>query len=94
MAEYPREFYPLAFVATAAAFSPNPNRAPLYVDFPYQERDGRSEKNDAVLEKWRSKMSVYMVEEKATRSASGWRPGCLNFSQKDWSSPTQTDPTP
>jgi len=57
------EFYRTAFVALAAAFSPNPSRPPFFVDFPYQERDGHVEKNEAVFAKWRSKMPVYMVEE-------------------------------
>jgi S-formylglutathione hydrolase len=57
------EFYQLAFVAVSAALSPNPERGPLYVDFPYVERDGRLEKNESVLAKWRSKMPVYMVED-------------------------------
>jgi S-formylglutathione hydrolase len=38
------EFFFRAFVALSAAFSPNRERAPFYVDFPYQERDGRLEK--------------------------------------------------
>ena len=57
------EFYQTAFVALAAALSPNPSRPPFYVDFPYEERDGHVVKNDVVFAKWRSKMPVYMVEE-------------------------------
>lgn len=60
------EFYENAFVAASAAFSPNPARSPFFVDFPYQERDGRVEKNEPVLAKWRSKMPLYMVGEKKT----------------------------
>src|SRR5258705_5244937 len=40
------EFYPIVFVAISAAFSPNPERGPFYVDFPSQEREGRLEKNE------------------------------------------------
>ena len=57
------EFFQMAFVALAAALSPNPSHAPLLVDLPYQERNGRVEKNEPVYEKWRSKMPVYMVED-------------------------------
>ena len=57
------EFYQTAFVALAAALSPNPSRPPFYVDFPYEERDGHVVKNDVVFAKWRSKMPVYMVGE-------------------------------
>jgi len=56
------EFYQLAFVAVSAAFSPNPDRGPFFVDFPYVEREGRLEKNESVFAKWLSKMPVYMVE--------------------------------
>jgi len=58
------EFYENAFVAASAAFSPNPARGPFFVDFPYQERDGRVEKNEPVFAKWRSKMPLYMVGDK------------------------------
>jgi hypothetical protein len=58
------EFFIRAFVALSAAFSPNPQRAPFYVDFPYQEREGRLEKNDRVHAEWRSKMPLYMVDER------------------------------
>lgn len=60
------EFYQMAFLALAAAFSPNAARGPFFVDFPYQEREGRLEKNDGVLQKWRARMPVYMVEENKT----------------------------
>lgn len=58
------EFYANAMVANAAAFSPNPTRKPFFVDFPYQERDGRVEKNEPVFAKWQSKMPLYMVGDK------------------------------
>lgn len=57
------DFYQIAFVAMAAAFSPNPARSPLYVDFPYQEREGRLERNESVYARWRAKMPLYNVEE-------------------------------
>lgn len=57
------DFFTIVFVAQSAAFSPNPERAPLYVDLPFKERDGHIEKNDAVYSEWKSKMPLYMVEE-------------------------------
>lgn len=57
------EFFQLAFVAIASAFSPNPERAPFYVDFPYQERDGQLEKNESTMARWRAKMPLYMIDE-------------------------------
>jgi S-formylglutathione hydrolase FrmB len=57
------DFYQLAFVALAAAISPNANRATFFVDFPYQERDGHIEKNDAVYAKWKANLPLYMVDD-------------------------------
>ena len=57
------EFFELAFVASAAAFSPNPNRPPFLVEFPFMESNGRLEPNEAVLAKWKAKMPLYMVDE-------------------------------
>ena len=58
------DFYTVAQVALASAFSPNPERAPFYVDFPYREREGRVEKNESVYARWQSQMPLYMVDEK------------------------------
>jgi len=57
------DFYPIGFIAISAAFSPNPEHAPFYVDFPYQERDGRLEKNESAYARWRAKMPLYMINE-------------------------------
>lgn len=56
-------FYSLAYVALGASFSPNRERAPFFVDFPYQERDGRLERNEPAYTRWRAKMPLYMIEE-------------------------------
>jgi len=57
------EFYERAFIALSAAFSPDPGRAPFFVDFPYEEHNGKLVKNDAVYAKWQAKFPVNMVEE-------------------------------
>lgn len=57
------EFFTIADVALAAAFSPNPERAPFFVDFPFKEHEGRVVKNEKSYELWRSKMPLYMVAE-------------------------------
>lgn len=57
------EFFTRAFVATSASFSPNPERAPFFVDFPFKEHEGRVVKNENAYERWRSKMPLYMVAE-------------------------------
>jgi S-formylglutathione hydrolase FrmB len=57
------DFYALAFVAAASAFSPNPEHKPFFADFPYEERDGRVQRNEEVYAKWKAKFPLYMVEE-------------------------------
>src|SRR6185437_11645150 len=57
------DFYQIGFIAISSAFSPNPEHAPFYVDFPYRERDGRLEKNESVYARWRAKMPLYMIDE-------------------------------
>jgi len=71
------QFFHSAFIALSAAFSPNPNRAPFLVDFPFEPKPGICnrlaedklltdtpcvQKNEAVYAKWRSKFPVYVAE--------------------------------
>ncbi|HEY9503789.1 MAG TPA: alpha/beta hydrolase-fold protein [Pyrinomonadaceae bacterium] len=70
-------FFHSAFVALSAAFSPNPNRAPFFVDFPFETKPGNCappvegklltntpcvQRNEAVYAKWRSHVPVYVAE--------------------------------
>ena len=71
------QFFNVAFVALSAAFSPNPNRAPLFVDFPFEAKSGTCtpppegtlltktpcvQRNEAAYAKWRSHVPVYIAE--------------------------------
>jgi S-formylglutathione hydrolase len=71
------QFFNSAFVALSAAFSPNPNRAPFFVDFPFETKSGTCnpppegtlltktpcvQRNEAVYAKWRSHIPVYMAD--------------------------------
>ena len=71
------QFFNSAFIALSAAFSPNPNRAPFLVDFPFESKAGVCnppaegklltstpcvQRNEAVYAKWRSKFPVYTAE--------------------------------
>lgn len=71
------QFYHSAFIALSAAFSPNPNRAPFFVDFPFEAKSGVCkpppdgklltkapcvQKNEAVYAKWRSYLPGYIAE--------------------------------
>lgn len=56
------EFYSTAFVALAAALSPNPSKAPLYVDLPFK-RQGRSfVPDEEAYAKWRAQLPLYLIE--------------------------------
>jgi len=57
------EFYSTAFIALSAALSPNPAKAGLYVDLPFEERSGQLVVNEAAYSNWRSKMPLYVVEQ-------------------------------
>jgi S-formylglutathione hydrolase FrmB len=72
-----RQFYYSAMVALAAAFSPNPDRAPFFVDFPFEFKAGLCsppdqgpllttapcvKKNEPIYSKWRSHLPVYIAE--------------------------------
>jgi len=57
------DFYITAFIALAAALSPNPAKAPLYVDFPFQQQQRLLVPNDDAYTKWRSRMPLYLVEQ-------------------------------
>lgn len=60
------DFFPTAFIALSAAFSPNPGSAPLYVDLPFVPRSNRLETNGEAYGRWRSKMPLYLVEQYRT----------------------------
>jgi S-formylglutathione hydrolase len=57
------DFFATAFVAAAAALSPNPSKGPLYVDLPFRVESGALVANEETYEKWRSKMPLYLVEQ-------------------------------
>src|SRR5688572_29334237 len=71
------QFFHSAFIALSAAFSPNPNRAPFFVDFPFESKSGTCkppaegklltdtpcvQRNEAAYAKWRSNLPVYIAE--------------------------------
>ena len=72
-----QQFFYSAFIALSAALSPNPNRAPFFVDFPFESKSGTCkspaegklltdtpcvQRNEAAYAKWRSNLPVYIAE--------------------------------
>jgi S-formylglutathione hydrolase len=57
------DFFATAFVASAAAFSPNPSKPPLFVDFPFRAEQRLLVVNEEAYAKWRSHMPLYLVEQ-------------------------------
>ena len=71
------QFYHSAMIALSAAFSPNPNRAPFFVDFPFESKPGICtppaegqlltdtpcvQRNAPVYAKWRQNFPVYIAK--------------------------------
>jgi S-formylglutathione hydrolase FrmB len=63
------DFFATAFVALAAALSPNPAKPPLYVDFPFRQQGRLIVPNEDAYAKWRSAMPLYLVEQYRTNLA-------------------------
>jgi S-formylglutathione hydrolase FrmB len=61
------QFIPAVDLALSAAFSPNPNRGPLYVDFPFELRDGRWQRVEAVQARWAEHSPYEMLPRYADR---------------------------
>ena len=57
------DFFSVAMFATSAAFSPNKDRPPLYVDFPYIQKGMVLARNELAYASYRAKMPLYQVEK-------------------------------
>lgn len=58
------DFFSVAMIAISAAFSPNKERAPMFVDHPFIEHKGRMTRNEPAYSNYRSKMPLYLIEQK------------------------------
>lgn len=56
-------FFSVAMIAISAAFSPNRDRPPLYVDFPYVQKGMALGRNEPAFSNFRSKMPLYQLEQ-------------------------------
>ncbi len=59
----PEDFFLNTTLSSAAVFSPNPNRPPLYADFLYEEQDGKLVKNEAAFERFKAHTPLFMIDE-------------------------------
>lgn len=55
--------YAIALTATASAFSPNPERPPLFVDFPFRMEKNILVPNADAYTRFQAKLPVNMVAE-------------------------------
>jgi S-formylglutathione hydrolase FrmB len=53
--------YAVGMLCVAQAFSPNPQRAPLYADLPYKHVDGKLQTNEPAYTKWTENMPLHMA---------------------------------
>lgn len=67
--------YALGIVVVGQAFSPNPERAPLFTDLPFILVDGKLQPMEPAFTKWNENMPVNMVEKYAAnlRKLRGFR---------------------
>ena len=61
-----RGVYPTVCICLAQAFSPNPDRAPFFADFPCALVDGKLRPVQATFDKWEENMPVCMVRRYET----------------------------
>lgn len=52
-------------IVVAQAFSPNPEKAPLFIDLPFAVVDGKLQPAEPAFSKWQENMPVHMVEKYA-----------------------------
>ena len=57
------DFFATAFIALAAALSPNPLKPPLFVDLPFHQQGRIIVPQDDVYKRWRANMPLYLVEQ-------------------------------
>lgn len=57
--------YPAGLICVAAAFSPNADRPPFFIDLPFAVRGGELQPVADAYQKWNDNMPVYMVEKYA-----------------------------
>jgi len=60
------QFWVDAFLSLGAAFSPNPNQGPLFVDLPYREQNGRLVQDEPAWTEWHTKMPLEIVSSYAS----------------------------
>ena len=58
-----RDFYALGVIVIGQAFSPNPDRPPFFVDFPFELAEGKLQPSEPGFSKWQKNLPVLMVDE-------------------------------
>jgi S-formylglutathione hydrolase FrmB len=59
-------FYAFGIVIVAQAFSPNPAKAGLFIDLPFEVVNGKVQPAEPAHTRWKDNMPLYMVEKYAT----------------------------
>jgi Predicted esterase len=67
--------YAIGAIVVAQAFSPNPEKPPLFIDLPFAVVDGKMQPAEPAFSKWQENMPVHMVEKYASnlRKLRGFR---------------------
>lgn len=64
--ELDKTYYPRVIAACARAWSPNPDKPPFYFDLPFNYIGDSLVVDEAVYEKWRANMPLYMIDKYAS----------------------------
>ena len=56
-------FYAFGIVIVGQAFSPNPNRAGLFIDLPFEVVNGKAQPSEPGYTRWKENMPLYVVEK-------------------------------
>jgi enterochelin esterase-like enzyme len=59
--ELTKDFFALEATNLARTYSPNPQRPPFFVDFPYEYRGDSVVENKAAIEKWNANFPINMI---------------------------------
>ena len=61
--QVPEDFFLNTTLSSAAVFSPNPNRPPLYADYLYELEDGQLVKNESAIDRFKEHTPLFMIDE-------------------------------
>jgi S-formylglutathione hydrolase FrmB len=81
--DVPANLYANLLVAMSAAFAPNPDRKPFFIDPPGEQRNGKWVRNDAAHAKWKTKIPYYLLD-RYKNDLLLLRGFSIDYGEKEW----------